>query len=345
MIDIHPLCPDFDCSTFDRYARLALDGVVREYPNQPGYRLASDVELVPPRAVHPAFYGCYDWHSAVHGHWLLVRLLRLGLLSTSVARDADRVLRDHLTPERLEVELAYLGRPYCGSFEWPYGWAWLLALHAEAGRWDVGVASALGPVADELARRVPLMLERMRAPQRTGQHGDTAFALQLMLEAGVGHGLGDTIRSAALRWYGDDVDYPWRYEEGPYDFHSPGLSVIGLIQRVMEAEPFDEWHRTFWPGLFEADINLVPFIEPVTCIDDSDGKLAHLHGLNLERARSLSAIAASMPVDSESRGIVWGIASQHASAGLAGVHSGDYAGEHWLATFATRLLLGADAAD
>lgn len=335
--------PAFDRSSFDRYARLALEGVVREYPNQPGYRLASDTDVVPPREVHPAFYGCYDWHSAVHGHWLLVRLLRRGVLSAPIASEAERVLRDHLSAERLAVERAYFDRPDCGAFEWPYGWAWLFALNAEAKRWDDCVAEALAPLASGLAQRIPAMLDRMRAPQRSGQHGDTAFALQLILEAGVNVPLGHAIRRAALRWYGDNQGYPWHYDHGPHDFHSPGLSVVGLMQRALDPGDFSAWLRTFWPALYSSPPGLGSFEQPVKCNDETDGQLAHLHGLNLERARALSAIALQWPADSEPCAVLLDIAKRHATVGLAGVHSGEYASEHWLATFAVRLLLGADA--
>lgn len=329
---------ELDRPNFDAYAKLALKGVVRQYPNQPGYRLASDADVAPPRVIHPAFFGCYDWHSAVHGHWLLARLLRAGVLSTPVASEAASHLRAHLTPERLAIELDYFRRPGCAGFEWPYGWAWLLALHAEAKRWDSGVADSLAPLAAELAGRVPGKLSAMRAPQRTGQHGDTAFALQLMLEAGVDASLADTIHKSARRWYGNDRDYPWRYEQGPYDFHSPGLSVIGLMRFVLTPDALADWLRGFWPGLFASPPAWGPLSEPAVCHDNTDGKLAHLYGLNLERARGLLMLRDAWPDDPKLPDGLSALALHHAEAGLVGVHSGEYAGEHWLATFAVRLL-------
>ncbi|MFI4861687.1 MAG: DUF2891 family protein [Phycisphaerales bacterium JB063] len=341
MVRIDALCPGFDRSMFDGFAGLALSGVVREYPNQPGYRLVSDADLLPPREIHPSFYGCYDWHSAVHGHWLLVRLLRAGALSASVSEQAESVLRRHLAHDRLSVETAFFHRDPNAGFEWPYGWAWLFALEAEVRRWDRTAAAALKPLADTLADRVPGMLARMRAPQRIGQHGDTAFAMQLMLEAECEGELSGTVRDAAMQWFSHDQDYPWHYEQGPYDFHSPGLSVTGLMRMVLPAEDFRLWLRRFWPALFEAGGDLGPFAQPVECVDNTDGKLAHLHGLNLERARVLSRLAEVFDPDSPEHQRLGEIARRHANAGLAGVHSGAYTGEHWLATFAVRLLLGA----
>ncbi len=326
---------------FDRYALLAIAGTQREYPNQPAYRLGGDADVLPPREVHPAFYGCYDWHSAVHSHWFLIRLLRERVLSPGIASQAERVLREHLTTANLQAESAYFDRPGRGGFEWPYGWAWLLALHAEAARWDSAVAEALQPLAKKLHAWIPARLESMRAPQRSGQHTDTAFALQLMLEAGVDPALTRVIHEAAERWYLQDVAYPWAYDAGPYDFHSPGLTEAGLMQRVLTGERFADWLQAFWPSLFADAPALGALERPTICPDDSDGKLAHLHGLNLERARGLKRLAEALSEHPKAQSALRDASETHEQAGLQGVLTGEYAGEHWLATFAVRLLLGA----
>lgn len=326
--------PDLTPALAEQYARLALAGLVREYPNQPGYRLACDADLRPPREVHPAFHGCYDWHSAVHGHWLLIRLLRIGLLEGPTADEAAALLRRHLTPEYVGVERNYYDLPGRASFEWPYGWAWLLALEAEARQWDPAVAQAVCPLADLLANRVPEFLSRMSHPQRSGQHGDTAFALSLMRSVAVRTGrdvLTGAIDDHAERFYLGDEDYPWQYERGPYDFHSPGLSEIDLMSQVL-GDRFVVWLERFWQG-FSSGTLPEALAKPAACVDPSDGKLAHLTGLNLERARVLNSIAERFEVPA-----LRAAADAHRQAGLAGVRTGHYAGEHWLATFAVRLL-------
>lgn len=319
----------------EQYARLVVAGLVREYPNQPGFRLGGDVDLRPPRDVHPAFYGCYDWHSAVHGHWLLIRLLRTGLLACLTADEVRSLLHRHLTPANLAVERAYLDQPGCASFEWPYGWAWLVALEAEAKRWDETLAAALTPLADHLAGQVPQLLSRMRHPQRSGQHGDTAFALVLMLESGR-EDLVEPVHSTARRFFERDRDYAWEFEAGPYDFTSSGLNEVELMGRVLDGRESEGWLRGFWPGLWDGDFGALA--TPAVCPDPADGKLAHLIGLNLDRARGLRRLLGHVGTDHPAAGRIGELAEIHRKEGLAEVCSGHYAGDHWLATFAVRLL-------
>jgi hypothetical protein len=301
------------------FAGVALANVVREYPRHVHHLLTGPGENLDQRKLHPAFYGSYDWHSAVHMHWLLVRIQRL-----FPRPEIPRLLDRHLTPEALQTELAY----FAGSktFERPYGWAWLLELHAELlrlgePRW----ANAVRPLAEELAARMTAFVRGAPYPIRAGTHGNTAFACLLALDyarTAADKPLEKSIRAAAQRWYGGDRAAPLAYEPSLDDFLSPTLVEAALMQAVMPAPRFRSWMKKFATG--------VENLKPPRVADRSDSKQSHLDGLALSRAWCLGKLGYEKA------------AARHLKAALPHVVGGHYVGEHWLASFAT-LALTAEA--
>ena len=335
-----------DAATADRFMRLALDCVHREYPNKIAHVLSGDGDVKPPRELTPAFYGCYDWHSAVHGHWLLARLARVadGGKLAEAARDA---LSRSLTPKNIATELRYLRAGGRTAFERPYGLAWLLQLAAElrewradayAARWD----AALEPLARETAQRIKDWLPKLTHPIRGGEHSQTAFAFGLVLDwARVADDLDmeRLIRSRTEDYYSSDRDCPLAYEPSGQDFLSPCLAEADLIRRVREPDDFAAWLDAFLPGIpRHGKPGGDAWLEPAVVTDPSDGKLAHLDGLNLSRAWMLEGIAAGLPSGDGRLPALRETARRHREAGLAAVTGEHYAGGHWLASFATYLV-------
>lgn len=330
--------PRLNEASAERYARLALACVRREFPCQPGHVVASPADVQTPRALHPAFYGCFDWHSAVHAHWLLARLLRRFPVLAAAA-DIRAALNENLAPAHLRQEAEYLrAHP---SFERPYGWAWLLQLARELSIANAGAdarawAAAVQPLADEVVQRFLAFLPKLEHPIRSGVHSNTAFGLAFAwdyAQTAGRHELTALVQSRARAYYGGDQDYPWRWEPGGSDFFSPTLVEADLMRRVLPADEFAAWLTGLLPG-WRGRIPL----EPVSPADRSDGQLVHLDGLNLSRAWCLWNIAAGLPPADERRLALAVGAQLHAAAGLAHVASGDYMGEHWLATFAVYAL-------
>ena len=329
----------------EAFARLALRGIVREYPNKPAHLLTSDASLAAPRDLHPVFCGCFDWHSAVHAHWMLVRLLRRHP-EAPVAREIEALLETQLTAEGLEREAAYFREPAHAAFERTYGWAWLLHLAQELRTWDDPRAARwarhLAPLEREIVRLARAFLPKMTWPLRSGLHIDSAFALGLFLDYARAVGddaLLEIVAERARTWYLGDRDYPVRYEPSGFDFFSPGLNEADLMRRLLPPVGFGAWLDDFFPTL--ADGSLGHLLEPVEVPDVTDGHLVHLAGLDLTRAWTLRAVARSLP-EGDPRGAVLDAAvARHAERGLAYVTSGHYEGEHWLATFAVFLLTDA----
>jgi hypothetical protein len=307
------------------FARVALANIDREYPRHAQQLLTARDDERSERALHPAFYGSYDWHSAVHMHWLLARLLRLYPTSREAILISD-ALDVHLTAENLERERDYFRGPAGRTFERPYGWAWLLELQAEAlalkSRWS----RALQPLAADLAERFADYVRLAPYPVRAGVHGNSAFACLLALDYARAAGepaLELEIRKAARRWFGADRAAPIAYEPSLDDFLSPALVEAALMRQVMDESEFYPWLQRFAPQGFD------PLAEPPTVVDHADPKQSHLDGLCLSRAwcfqRLGNAEAARTLVD----------------AAMAHVAGGDYAGEHWLASFAVLALSAA----
>ncbi|MCC6192908.1 MAG: DUF2891 domain-containing protein [Burkholderiales bacterium] len=318
-----------------QYAGIALANVVREYPGKPDHVLASDADLRPPRVLHPAFHGSFDWHSCVHMHWLLARVRRLHpqIATAEIEATFDR----HLTSANIAQECAYLARPEARAFERTYGWAWLLELARElrGTRWE----SAIAPLADAFVTRYLDYLPRQRHPLRHGLHANSAFGLAFALDYARAAGRGDLARAcvdAASRWFAHDRAAPAAWEPSGADFLSPVLMEAALMQRVMTAGDFSAWLDGFLPGI-EARSPAALFA-PVAVDDRTDGFIVHLDGLNLSRAWCMRAIAAALPENDVRGAALRSAAQDHLDAGLAGLASADYAGEHWLATFATLAL-------
>jgi hypothetical protein len=322
-------------------ARLALDNLAREYPNHPQLLLASAGDLAPPRAVHPSFFGCFDWHSAVHTHWLLVRLLRT-YPDLPVRAAAAAALTSSLTPGNTRVEAAYLERRR--SFERPYGLAWLLLLHAETAACALpdarGWSSALEPLATAARANVLQWLAALRYPVRSGTHNQTAFALTLLFDAAASLGdaeLAQSVRAAALAHYRGDSNAPLQQEPSGEDFLSPSLMEADLMRRVLGASDFATWLGRFLPALPERDVS--GWLDCGEVADERDGKLVHLHGLNLSRAWNLANLAAALPPEDRRRAALAAAARRHADAGVrAALAATDYASTHWLPTFVVYLL-------
>lgn len=309
------------------FAATALANVGREYPRHVGHLMNRAGEDLGPRKLHPAFYGSYDWHSAVHMHWLLVRVLRL-YPSVKESRQIAETLDGHLAPEALSAELAYFNRPGGATFERPYGWAWLLELQAELIRLgNAKWSQALQPLATELARRFERFVSGAPYPIRAGSHGNTAFACLLALdfaETAQDASLASALSKAAKTWYGNDRDAPIGYEPSLDDFLSPVLVETLLMMKVFAMDEFAAWRTRFLPGGFGA------IAEPPVVADHADAKQSHLDGLCLSRAWCFQRLGYP------------DIARRHLKAGLPHVSGGDYVGEHWLASFAA-LALSAEA--
>ncbi|NNM75888.1 DUF2891 domain-containing protein [Sphingomonas sp. ID1715] len=312
--------------TAAHFAELALGHVRREYPHKLDHVMDGPEDVQSPARLHPIFYGSFDWHSCVHGYWLLLRVRRL-FPDLEVSRRVEVLADEMLTRAKVAGELAYLDRAYSGGFERPYGWAWAIALWAEAARHpDRGWAEALQPLAAAFAERFLQFLPRLTYPIRVGTHFNSAFALTLALEW-PDESLRLLIEEKARGWFGQDRDCQ-AWEPGGDEFLSSALSEALLMKRVLGAD-FARWFATFLPRLAEGEPQSL--LQPVFVSDRSDGKIAHLDGCNLSRAWSWREIADALPDDRAA--IARATADRHLQASLPHV-AGDYMGEHWLATFA-----------
>ena len=320
---------------------MVLDAVAREYPSHVSHALFSDADARPPRELTPAFFGSFDWHSAVHGHWTLARLVRTEPDAAFVP-EARAALARSFTPERIAGELAYVSAKGREGFERPYGLAWLLQLAAELRTWEdpdaAGWRDALAPLEAHAARRLSEWLPRLRWPVRTGEHGQTAFALGLALDwarVAPKSALEALIESRAQELYWADVAAPIAFEPSGHDFLSPALGEADLMRRVLDPIEFLAWLDRFLPGL--GDDASRRWLTPVVSPDPSDGKLSHLDGLNLSRAWMLEGITSALPSGDPRQAFLAAAAVDHGAAGLAAVTGEHYAGAHWLGTYAVYL--------
>ena len=325
-----------------RFSRLALEGITREYPNSPGHVLNGPYDIHGPRTLHPAFYGCFDWHSSVHSHWMLVRLLRL-FRSLPEAGEVRAVLGDNLTEDNLLAEKAYLDQPNRRSFERMYGWAWLLKLAEEVGAWDdpdgVTWARNLQPLVDTFVQRYLDFLPRQTYPIRVGTHSNTAFGLTFALDYARSSGhreLESLIVERSRDYFLADSNCPAGWEPGGNDFLSPCLIEADLMRRVLPAREFAPWFNDFLPGIRRG--NPENLFTPATVTDRTDPQIVHLDGLNLSRAWCMCGIASAFRPDDPAHRALIESALLHAEASLPHISSGDYMGEHWLASFAVYML-------
>ena len=347
----------FDAKAAERFAKLALACVHKEYPNKISHVLNSDADVAPPHKLTPAFCGCYDWHSSVHGHWLLVRLVRT-FPDASFAGAAREALKQSLTADNLKQEAAYLRGAGRASFERPYGLAWLLQLRAELREWDDPQAremsANLRPLEEAAVERLKTWLPKLSHPVRIGEHDQTAFGLGLMLD--YARTVGDEsfaklVGDSARKFFLTDKNCPLAYEPSGEDFLSPCLGEADAMRRVLSQDEFAKWLREFLPqipttpGPASAELRRgmqgeAPTREwlPVTrSPDPTDPKLAHLDGLNLSRAWMLEGIISALPPDDPRRFHLSAAAEEHRRAGLAAVTGEHYEGGHWLGSFAVYL--------
>ena len=330
--------PSLDPALAARLAALALANVEREFPNKLDHVQGEAADAATPRALHPAFFGSYDWHSCVHMHWLLATLRRTapGLPQRTAI---DALFERRFAAEPMRGELAYLGQAHTQSFERPYGWAWLLALAAELGRADDAAArrwsTALAPLAGAFAARFRAWLPNAWFPIRHGNHPNSAFALLFALDYARGSGddaLAADALAAAQRWYAADRDAPWRFEPSGADFLSPTLTEALLMATVLPGATFAAWLDGWLPGLPRAAPQ--GLLVPVPVSDRSDPQIVHLDGLNLSRAWCWRGIAAALPAGDPRVAVALAAADVHLAAGHEGLASDDYVGAHWLASFA-----------
>ena len=332
-----------------RFAALALRCAQQAYPYNPAHTVNGPDDVRDPRLMHPAFYGCFDWHSAVHGHWLLARVLRR-YPALPIAGDIRAVLRANLTPANLLAEAAYFQEPGRQGFERTYGWAWLLKLAEELSAWEDedGRAwfAALQPLAAIVEARYLDFLPRQVYPIRVGTHPNTAFGLAFALDYARAldrRGLAALVEARARDYYLADDSAAVGPEPGGNDFFSPALMEADLLRRILAPARFSHWLDRFLPNLRAGYPKSL--LTPAVVTDRSDGQLVHLDGLNMSRAWCMWSLAAALPARDPRRAALAQAAQQHAAAGLAGVDSGHYMGDHWLATFALTMLECAEAYD
>lgn len=328
--------------TASAFSKLAMKCISKEYPNKLDHVMNDSSEVQSPSALHPTFYGCFDWHSSVHGHWMLVRLLKLfpGLPEAGEIRPA---LRANLTADNICIEVEYLDAPNRKSFERTYGWAWLLKLAEELHGWDDADgrewALNLEPLAEAIADRYMDFLPRQDYPIRTGVHPNTAFGIAFALDYARAAGnskLEELLEERSLYYYGEDTDYPEAWEPGGEDFFSPCLMEADLMRRVLPYTQFQEWFGNFLPDLQRREKGGILQIAVVG--DRTDPKIVHLDGLNLSRAWCMAGIAKALALDDPRRGMLTDAMRLHAQDALSHVASGNYEGEHWLASFAVYTL-------
>jgi hypothetical protein len=333
--------PGLDAGATARFAALALKCLHAEYPNHISHTLDSDADARPPHVLTPAFYGCFDWHSDVHGHWLLVRLVHL-FPDAPYAATARADLARSFTAENIAGETAYFQRADRASFERPYGLAWLLQLSAELRSWDDPQArewaSTLRPLETEAAARLKSWIPKLHYPIRIGEHDQTAFSFGLIWDwAGVAGDtqMRDVLADAAQRFYLKDRNCPIAYEPSGEDFLSPCLAEADFMRRVLDRPTFGRWLSRFLPGVPKKQDSL--WMEPAVVTDRSDPKLAHIDGLNLSRAWMLEGIARGLEPGDARVPVLKAIAQAHRNAALPAVTGEHYEGGHWLGTFAVYL--------
>jgi hypothetical protein len=332
----------FDAKAAQRFAELALACVHKEYPGKIAHVVNSDADVLPPRTLTPAFFGCYDWHSSVHGHWLLARLART-FPQAPFASPARAALARSLTPANVAAEVRYLEGPGRTSFERPYGLAWLLQLAAELRTWDDAQArvwsTTLTPLEAAAATRLKTWLPKLTNPIRIGEHDQTAFAFGLALDWARAAGDQEMLAlltSSIERFYLKDKSCPLDYEPSGQDFLSPCLGEADVMRRVLPPDRYAAWLATFLPQLPRD--GSATWLAPAIVTDASDPKLAHLDGLNLSRAWMLLGMARGLPASDRRIAGLQATAAAHREAGLRAVTGAHYEGGHWLGSFAVYLV-------
>lgn len=328
----------------ERFTRLALDCVQQEFPNKISRTTDTAEEIGRPKDLFPVFYGCFDWHSAVHGHWLLVRQLRVGPQDAAWRAEAISKLDTNLTPENVAGELVNFRRAARGSWERPYGWAWVLQLTAELREYDDPKAkqwlAALEPLEADIVAATKDWLPKLAYPIRLGTHNQSAFAFTLMLDWAEVAGdaeFAELLKSRATDFHLADINCPLSYEPSGEDFLSPCLMEADLMRRVIESsEDYANWLNEFLPNI--PTDGSADWLAPAIVKDITDGKLVHLDGVNSSRAWNLYNVARALPETDPRRASLVAAANIHRDTGVAAVSDEHYAGSHWLASFATYLM-------
>ena len=319
-------------------AKLPLKCVRKEYPNKLDHVMNDKGEVLSPKTLHPSFYGCFDWHSSVHGHWMLVRLLKT-FPNLPEANEIRAALNENLSAENINGEIVYLKQASRQSFERTYGWAWLLKLSEELHGWNDADgkkwAANLQSLAEAFAAKYVSFLSKQTYPIRTGVHPNTAFGLAFALDYANTVGdkkLAEIIIERSRTYYGNDKNYPASWEPGGEDFFSASLMEVDLMRRVLKPAEFKKWFAGFLPSIPNS------LLTPAIVADRTDAKIVHLDGLNLSRAWCMKSIAAALPKNDPMQKILLKAAEAHAKSALPNITSGNYEGEHWLASFAVYLL-------
>lgn len=333
-----PRTRELDLLTAEKFARIALSHVEREYPHKPGFVFGGPDEVRSPRETHPVFFGSYDWHSCVHGYWMLARLLNR-FADLASAPEILGLFERRLTTDAVAGEVALFERSGSRGFERPYGWGWLLKLAAELEIMEERrFADILRPLSRLVAGRFRDFLPLATYPVRVGTHFNTAFAIRLA--ADYGEAINDAaflylLRTTALRWYGEDRDCPAWGEPSGDDFLSSALTEAECMRRLLPIETFADWFSRFLPRLAEGQP--ATLFSPASVSDRSDGKIAHLDGLNLSRAWCFRSLTGALPLNDLRHSVLHAAADRHLAVSLPHV-AGDYMGEHWLASFAVLAL-------
>lgn len=321
-----------DYKTMEKFAALPLHCIETEYPYKLGQVISSDEDLQSPQELHPIFYGCFDWHSSVHGHWLLAKTIRK-FPNTALSNKAIALFDKQFTKEKVAQELAYFEPKLNKSFERTYGWAWILKLQAELSvlKEDEshGWSKNLQPLTDYIVESYKKFLPKLVYPIRVGEHTNTAFGLSLALDYAREVGDADfeqLIEQRSKDFYLKDAGCPLSWEPSGFDFISPCLQEAELMSKVLPKEEFDSWLKGFLPQVYTAAFTL----KPGRVADRSDGKLVHLDGLNFSRAWCLYQLAVAVP---ELKDKFQMIGDKHVRASMEQVAGSDYMGSHWLASF------------
>lgn len=324
--------PKLDAAEADKLIQLPLHCVDTEYPNKLGQTIGSNADLRSPKELHPSFYGCFDWHSSVHGHWSLVALLKQ-YPDSKHATEAKQKLKESITAENIKEEVVYFKGKYNGSYERTYGWAWLLKLAEELHTWSDPLGKELEknlqPLTDVIVQKYLDFLPKLRYPIRVGEHTNTAFGLTFAWDYANTVGRKDLksmIEQRAKDFYVKDANCPITWEPSGFDFLSPCLQEAAIMKRVLSKQEFSKWLKAFLPALSKEDFEF-----PVGEVSDrSDGKLVHLDGVNFSRAWCLYTIIHEMPEYDHLKNL----ANEHINYSLPNLVGDSYEGGHWLGSFA-----------
>jgi hypothetical protein len=315
-------------------AELALHCIHTEFPNKTGHIYDVDENLKTPKEMHPAFYGCFDWHSSVHGHWMLVKVLK-SYPNSKMAKDIRAAIDQNITEQSILAEVEYFKGKLQKNYERTYGWAWLFQLQSELHTWDDAQGKKweanLKPLVDLLRERMIEYLPKLTYPIRTGVHPNTAFALGFAYDYAMTTGddeFAKIVKKRSFEYYLADENYPAYLEPNGTDFFSPSLLEADLLSRLMNEKEFEQWFDKFMPKLTDN------ILQPAVVSDRNDLQIVHLDGLNLSRTWCMKRIASKLPESNKKRKALGKAALSHINDGLKSVASGDYAGEHWLASFA-----------